>query len=53
MSRWYEASREMEGKIRREERNVDRCGDVVGLEDNGVRVSIMRSVSLSRSECDI
>ena len=46
MSRWYIASSEIVGEVRREERKVERCGDVVGEEESGFRVSIMRSNSI-------
>ena len=45
MSRWYVASSEIEGEMRREERKVDNCGDMDGSLDSVFRVSNMMSVS--------
>lgn len=46
MSRWYVASRDIVGEMRREERKGERCVEVRGLEERALRASIMRSVSV-------
>jgi hypothetical protein len=46
MSRWYVASKEIVGEMRREERKGERCVEVRGLEERALRASIMRSVSV-------